>query len=272
MSCGRHVGTTVEPSAPGAAGRGLFAAVLGASLLLAAAPHALADDGRPKPQPVAVDLDRLSAELDFFAAEERRERWASALTGLGVGNIMLPTGIVLLKRADGASRALAIGLIVGGGAQLLSVPAGLLRSRMDGVRDDFQKQWLFSHADPEAILRTAEAAWRDAAVEAHHLRTIGGVAALITGAACLVAGVVFLLGPSGMLGLDSTARYTWGGTFLGTGASVATLGVRTSIEETPEERSWNTYQLMAAPHVLPPVSLGVSPMRGGGIGVATLSF
>src|SRR5271169_3033393 len=114
MSYGRKLGTTVEPSAPGGARQGPIAAMLGTSLLLAAAPHAFADDGRPKAQPVAVDLDRLSAELDFFAAEERRERWAGALTGLGVGGIMLPTGIILLKRADGASRALAIGLIVGG--------------------------------------------------------------------------------------------------------------------------------------------------------------
>src|SRR5580658_3828176 len=146
----------------------MLLAAMGASLVLEAAPHASADEeARPKPQPVAVDLDRLSAELDFFAAEERREHWVNALTGLGVGSIMLPTGFVLLQRQDSASKALAIGLMIGGGAQLLSVSAVLLRTRMDGVRDDFRQRWLFRDANPEATLRTVEAEWRDAAVTAH---------------------------------------------------------------------------------------------------------
>lgn len=243
-----------------------------ATLGIAVTRPAFADDPRPKVQPVAVDLDRLSAQLDLFSAEERRERWAAALTGGGVGSIMLPTGIILLRRADGASEALAIGLIAGGGAQLLSVPAGFLRTRMDGVRDDFRRRWLFGHEAGEETLRAVEEEWRAAAVAAHHFRTLVGATVLIFGAVNLVAGVVLLLAPAGILGLDRSAQYTWGGTLLGFGASVGTIGVGLSIEESAEERSWNAYQLMMAPHVLPSVSLGVSPIRGGGMGVAALSF
>jgi hypothetical protein len=250
----------------------MLVAAMGASLVLEAAPQAFADDAKPIPQPVAVDLDRLSAELDFFAAEERREHWVGALTGLGVGSIMLPTGFVLLQRADSPSKALAIGLMIGGGAQLLSVSAVFLRTRMDGVRDDFRQRWLFRDANPEATLRIVEAEWRDAAVTAHNLRTLGGIAGLTAGALSLLAGVVILLGPSGMLGMDRTAQYTWGGTLLGSGASVGTLGIQAVIQESAVERSWNTYQLMVAPRVLPPVSLRVAPVRGGGMGVVAISF
>jgi hypothetical protein len=245
--------------------------LVSAAIGVAAASPALAAEPQPVAQPVAVDLNRLGAELDLFAAEARRERWANALTGLGVGSIMLPTGIVLLQRSDGASEALAIGLIVGGGAQLISVPLAFLRTRMDDVRDDFRQR--FRDADRVKTLRAIEEEWRDAAVAAHRQRTLGGTIMLVTGAAHLVMGVVFLLAPAGILGLDRTAQYTWGGTFLGVGASVGTIGVRLSIQESAEERSWNAYQLMASPRVLPAVSLGVAPAHGGGgIGLATLSF
>jgi hypothetical protein len=237
--------------------------VAGTSPVLAAEPL-------PVEQPVAVDLNRLGAELDLFAAEARRERWANALTGLGVGSIMLPTGIVLLRRSDGASEALAIGLIVGGGAQLISVPLAFLRTRMDDVRDDFRQR--FRDADRAKTLRAIEEEWRDAAAAAHRQRTLGGTIMLVTGAAHLIMGVVFLLAPAGILGLDRTAQYTWGGTFLGIGASVGTIGVRLSIQESAEERSWNAYQVMTSPRVLPSVSFGITTTRGGGIGLATVSF
>jgi hypothetical protein len=245
--------------------------VASAAIGVAATSRALAAEPQPVKQPVAVDLNRLGAELDLFAAEARRERWANALAGLGVGSIMLPTGIVLLPRSDGASEALAIGLIVGGSAQLISVPLAFLRTRMDDVRDDFRQRRL-RDADPVTTLRAIEEEWRDAAAAAHRLRTLGGTIAILAGAANLIVGVVFLLAPAGILGLDRTAQYTWGGTFLGIGASVGTIGVRLSIQESAEERSWNAYQVMTSPRVLPSVSLGVAPTSGGGIGLATLSF
>src|SRR5579859_2777285 len=135
---------------------------------LAGAP-AFAAEPPPVAQPVAVDLDRLGAELDLFAAEARRERWANALAGLGVGSVMLPVGVVLLRRSDGVSEALAIGLIVGGGAQLLSVPVAFLRTRMDEVRDDFRLRRL-RDKDRELTVRAIEEEWREAALAAHRLR------------------------------------------------------------------------------------------------------
>src|SRR6267154_2687153 len=71
---------------------------LGPMLILAWSVRASAKDPKAIAQPVAVDLNRLGAELDLFAAEARRARLASALTGLCIGSALLPAGLVLLGR------------------------------------------------------------------------------------------------------------------------------------------------------------------------------
>src|SRR4051812_42000302 len=86
-------------------------------------------------QPVGVDLNRLGIQLDLFAAEAHRNRLATTFTGIGMAGALIPTGIILLKRTDGVSQAVVIGMIVGGAGQLLSVLAGFIPTRMDKVRE-----------------------------------------------------------------------------------------------------------------------------------------
>jgi hypothetical protein len=93
-------------------GRRVFFATLGAILILGSSGGAGAAEPKPIPQPVAVDLVRLGAELDLCAAEARRTRWATAVTGLAIGSALVPTGIILLGRTDGVPQALVIGMIV----------------------------------------------------------------------------------------------------------------------------------------------------------------
>lgn len=63
-----------------------------------------ADEGTGLPQSVAVDIERLGAELDLFVEEAHRARLAGALTGLGVGAALVPSGPMLLQRTDGVSK------------------------------------------------------------------------------------------------------------------------------------------------------------------------
>src|SRR6188768_3745159 len=109
--------------------RGCLIAALIATLTIAPSNSASADE--PKPlvqkvvyplppaivppvpqavvQPVGVDLNRLGIQLDLFAAQARRQRVATSLTGVGMAAALIPTGIVLLKRTDGVSQAVVIG-------------------------------------------------------------------------------------------------------------------------------------------------------------------
>ena len=58
---------------------------------------------------------------------------ADSSCSIGMASALIPTGIILLKRTDGVSQAVVIGMIVGGSAQLLSVLAGFIPTRMDEV-------------------------------------------------------------------------------------------------------------------------------------------
>ena len=247
-------------------------AIVGLGFAVVSARSARAEEPTPVRQPVAVDLNRLGAELDLFADDARRDRLARALTGLGVGCVLLPTGVVLLGRSDGVSEALVVGLIVGGAAQLASVPFALLPTRMDAIRDDLRERRA-RDADNEETRRAIEGEWRDAAASARTWRVVGGAVAIVVGALHLAAGLTFVLAPAGIFGLDRRSQYAWGGSLLGIGASVGTLGVRLSLDESAEETSWNTYRLMTPSAPSQPVSVvGVAPAPGGAVGTLAVSF
>ena len=110
----------IAPMFPRLPRAGVFA--LGTMMGLGSSCRAEADEVQAVPQPVDVDLKHLATELDLFTAEARRARVATALIGLGIGTVLVPSGLILLDRTDGISQALVIGMIVGGSAQLASVP------------------------------------------------------------------------------------------------------------------------------------------------------
>jgi hypothetical protein len=228
------------------------------------------------PQSVAVDLKRLGLELDLYAAEANRNRLASALIGLGVGSALVPSGLVLLGRTDGISRALVIGMVVGGSAQLVSVPLQLIPTRMDEIRDKFIGRP--ANVESKATIREIEDEWREAAESSHRKRTLVGTIMLIVGSAHLAAGLTLLLAPEGILGMSRKTQYTWGGVTIGIAVPVVTISVRFLLEWSLEETSWAAYRTMksdatslAALRLRPP-SIGVAPVAGGAVAFATMPF
>ncbi len=245
---------------------------------LASSLRAAADEVQVQavPQPIDVDLKHLATELDLYIAEAHRARLATALTGLGIGSVLVPSGLVLLSKSDGISQALVIGMITGGAAQLASVPFAWIPTRMDEIRSDLrEKRW--TDPDTKYTIRAIEDEWRDAAAASRRRRKIVGTTMLTLGSASLVTGLTFLLAPPGFLHLSHTAQYTWGGVLMGTGTQVTTIGVRFLFEWSAEETSWESYRNMKADAVslhagLKPPSVGVLPIRGGGLAFASQSF
>jgi hypothetical protein len=233
-----------------------------------------ADERTGLQQSVAVDVKRLGAELDLFSAEAHRARLAAALTGLGIGSALVPSGIVLLERTDGVSRALVIGMITGGSAQIVSVPFLFIPTRMSEIRDEFTNRQM--NFDSQAMVRTFENEWRLAAEASRRKRGYLGVTLLVVGVVHLATGLSLLLASEGALGMSRKTQYTWGGVMLGIGVPVTTLGVRFLLEWSPEETSWEAYRAMkfnadSLGRQRTP-SVGVIPVQGGALAFASLPF
>jgi len=226
-------------------------------------------------QPVGVDLNRLGIQLDLFAAQARRQRVATSLTGVGMAAALIPTGIVLLKRTDGVSQAVVIGMIVGGSGQLLSVLAGFIPTRMDKVREQLRER-VAAGADMHDTVETIETKWRDAAAAGRRRRLRVGGTLLSVGLMSLGTGLTFLLASEGIFGMSRKTQYTLGGIAMGTGIPVTTLGVHFLFEWSTEETAWEAYRKMkadgAAVQGRPTPTVGVAPTPGGAMAFTTVAF
>jgi hypothetical protein len=199
---------------------------------------------------------------------------ATALTGLGVGSALVPSGIVLLGRTDGVSRALAIGMIIGGSAQLASVAIVFIPTRMDEIRDDFRSRQ--ANLDSKATIREVENEWRLAAEASPSRRAYVGTSLLIVGTLSLATGLTLLLAPEGILGMSRKTQYTWGGVMMGVGVPLTTVSARLLLEWSLEETSWQAYRTMKSDagslRRLRSPSVGVAPVPGGALAFATMPF
>jgi hypothetical protein len=255
-------------------------AIVGAlhgAILAGAMPAWAADDNPLVTQESAgIALRRLGEQLDLYAAEAHRERLAKTLVGIGVGATFLPTGFLLLGRtgAEEVSHAFVIGLIVGGSAQLATVPLIFIRTRMDEIRDDFINRP--TDKDSMATVDEFERRWSLAAAESARRRTYVGTTLLILGLTNLAAGVGFLLAPAGLFKMSRGVQDTWGGVTLGIGVPVATEGLSFLLEWSPEEDSWQAYRAMnlhaGSASRTRPLSISAAPIRGGALGLATMTF
>lgn len=225
-------------------------------------------------QPVAVDLMRLGAALDLYSAEAQRRRLATAITGVGIGSAMVPSGLVLMGRTDGVSRALVIGMVIGGSAQVLSVPFLFIPTRLDAIHDKFLNRPV--NVESKATIRAIETEWREAAEASRRKRSYVGTTLLVTGSLNLAGGLTCLLAQEGIFGMSRKAQYVMGGVLMGIGAPVTTLGVRMLFEWSLEESSWQAYRTMKSDAGLLARSrsptLSITPMAGGMFGSASLSF
>lgn len=249
---------------------------VGAILILGWPVASSASEPSAVAQPIGVDLRRLDAELDLFAAQERRTRVATAVTGLSIGSALVPTGIVLVGRTDGVSQALVIGMIVGGSAQLLAVPLAFIPSKMDDMRVRLHER-IVANADREATVRAIEIEWRAAAGAARSKRKYAGTTMAIVGSLSLSLGLTFLLAPQGVLGMSRKTQYTVGGVIMGVGIPVTTIGVRFLLEWSPEETAWEAYRAMKADVASPTgrsvaPTIALVPTSGGALAFVTVAF
>jgi hypothetical protein len=256
--------------------RRAFFSVLAAASIFASSIAASAADPQAVAQTVGVDLDRLEKELDLFAAEARRTRVATAVTGLSIGSAVVPAGIILLGRTDGVSQALVIGMLVGGSAQLLAVPLSLIPTRMDDVRKKLRER-IAQGSPTRDTVHSVEIEWREAAVSARTKRFRVGGTLLSFGLVSLATGLTLLIASEGVFGMSRKAQYTWGGVAMGTGMSTTTIGTRFLLEWSPEESAWEAYGAMKYYRVATTArprspSVAVVPMPGGAVASATLVF
>jgi hypothetical protein len=227
-------------------------------------------------QPVGVDLNRLATELDLFAAEARRNRLATTLTGIGMASALIPTGIILLDRTDGVSQAVVIGMIVGGSAQLVGVLAGFIPTRMDDIHKKLRER-IAAHSEMNDTVETIESGWRDAAAAGRTRRIRVGSTLLTVGLMSLGTGLTFLIASGGIFGMSRKTQYTLGGIAMGTGIPVTTLGVHFLFEWSTEETAWEAYRTMkadgAAVQGRPRTpTVGVVPTPGGALAFTALAF
>ena len=150
-----------------------------------------------------------------------------------MATVLIPTGIPL-KRTDGVSQAVVIGMIVGGSAQLLSVLAGFIPTRMDKVREELRER-VAANADMHDTVDTIETKWRDAAAAGRRRRLRVGGTLLSVGLTSLGTGLTFLIASEGIFGMSRKTQYTVGGIAMGTGIPVTTLGVHFLFEWSTEE-------------------------------------
>jgi hypothetical protein len=189
---------------------------------------------------------------------------------------LLPTGIILLKRTDGVSQAVVIGMIVGGGGQLMSVLGALIPTRMDGVHEQLRER-VAAHADMQDTVENVETRWRDAAVAGRSRRLRVGGTLLSVGLMSLGTGLTFLIAKEGIFGMSRKTQYTIGGISMGTGIPVTTLGVHFLFEWSAEETAWEAYRTMKADTAdersrSTSPTVGVMPTPGGAMTFATLPF
>jgi hypothetical protein len=163
-------------------------------------------------------------------------------------------------------------MIIGGSAQVVSVPFTWIPTRMDEIRDAFMRRPV--HLDSEATVRGFENAWRLAAEASRRKRIYVGATLLSVGVVNLAAGLTLLLAPEGILGMSRQTQYTWGGVLMGVGVPVSTFGVRFLLEWSPEEISWAAYRTMKLDagywERLHTPSIGVAPVPGGALALATM--
>lgn len=232
-------------------------------------------DEHPNPQRphVEQDLRVLGSQLQLYSEEADRIRVATALTGLGIGAVLLPSGLILLGRSDGLARSVVIGMIVGGALNLASVPLVFIPTPMDEIYADFMARPV--NAESQATIRDIEGKWRQAAEDSRRRRKIVGTTLLIVGSASLISGLTLLLAPEGVLGMSRQAQYTVGGVAMGMGIPMTTVSVRLLLQWSLEESSWHAYRTMkdaSRGARLHAPAFGVVPIPRGAVAFTAFDF
>jgi hypothetical protein len=217
----------------------------------------------------------LRSELGVYAEQGRRERVVTNVTTLVAGAALVPTGLLLAYRHEPLAKSLGVGMTLGGSIPLAFLFATILPSRMERLRDDFDARRAAGVPDSE-LVPLLEAKWADAARGGHNRRVVVGIIDLSLGAAALGAGTYFLLSnPVGKM--DRNDQYTLGYALAGTGLPLTAFGVRSLVQKSLEETSWDAHRAAhrgsrSAGATLTAPSVAVVPLPGGAGAFASFSF
>jgi hypothetical protein len=191
----------------------------------------------PPPQERSAALART---LEAFSAKARGERIANALGQGAVGAATIVPGVVLMGRNDPTLQLVGTSLVVVGAVQVLSISSLLLSTPIEQIDGRYQAG-LARGEDPASLTRRIENELRDAAERRRTSRVAYGVVAIVIGVAAVTTGLVFLVQPPGILGMDQQTQYVWGSVLTGAGGSFVVGGLREAFVPTPEETAWAAY-------------------------------
>jgi len=233
-----------------------------------------APEGAQPPEVALMHV--MEAELDLFAARAKSQRTATVITTAVSAVALVPAGYVLSRRSDSLSQAIGVGMTIGGAVPLLPMLFAFRSSGTERVRDAFEERRASAMARAD-VLRLTEADWERTASAAHNRRIVIGLIDLALGTACTAAGLYFLLSDP-VAKMDRNDQTTLGSSLVGPGVPLATFGIRSLLQESIEETSWDAYRatkVLADPQ--PPAraempALSVAPLRGGAAAVATYAF
>ena len=123
-------------------------------------------------------------------------------------------------------------------------------------------------------MRLTEADWERTARGAHTRRIVVGIIDLALGTASTAVGLYFLLSDP-VAKMDRQDQTTLGSSLVGPGIPLVTFGIRSLLQESIEETSWNAYRATKAPPkaaILALPALAVAPLRGGAAAFASYAF
>jgi hypothetical protein len=125
------------------------------------------------------------------------------------------------------------------------------------------------------LLKRVDAEWEQAARTAHKGRIIVGAIDLALGTAALGTGLFFLLA-NPVANMSRSDQYNLGNALAGTGLPLAAFGVRSLLQRSLEETSWDGHRAAACSgepaRALVMPRLGVVPLRDGAAAVARFTF
>jgi hypothetical protein len=252
----------------------LFAALLGSLAPLPPA-SALAQEAPPRER--SVSLGRV---LDAYATDARSTRIALALGQAGLGIAAIAPGALLLGRSDSNLQLVGTGLVVVGAVELLGVPSLFIPTNIERI-DDHWATLTARGDDPAAVVRVVEVELHDAAEQRRSSRITYGVVGLVLGVAAFATGMVFVLQPAGIAGMDAQTQLVWGTALVGIGGAFVGNGLHEIFHRSPEESAWAAYagarrpaegSAPAAAWAGAAASVAVVPTRGGAVGAFRVAF
>lgn len=219
----------------------------------------------------AADLRRMHETLSILASGYDGYRISSAIAGLAIGGVAIPTGIVMLNRVpanSGATQSLGgaivlgagIGAVVGGGLNL-AIGVNPNTKLLDGFEHRMR-----SGSTPEANVAETEILWRQTAEETRAARKIAGGLGLGIGSVAMGVGMYFALAPK-MSSLGRSEQDGYAALLMTAGIATVIGSLQVFFIQSSLETSWQGYRggkgLAKSPRMTPQV--GVAPMPGGGL-------